>query len=408
MTWSSTRLAVSTAAVALALAACSGTATSPGPGSASSPADRSAPSATPSTATSSAAPQAPPVAITVRPRASNDISPVTPIVVTASEGRLRSVAVTDDAGHHVPGDFAQDHHRWTSHGDLDFGTDYRVRTVGLNGDGRTSRDATTVSTLSPRSTAYAQVVPAPEIVGDQVGIGLPIGVQFTKPVTDRKAALEQLHVTSTPAQPGAWRWIDDQHVHYRPKHFWKPGTTIHLRADVFGTDLGGGVYGAADNEATYHVHDAWVARANGATKTLTVYHQGHRVRSLPISLGKPDMPTHSGIHVISSKQQKVVMDSCTYGVCSGPKAYKLTEYWALRISNSGEYVHENPESVAEQGSRNVSHGCINLSPANAKWFYRHFGIGDVVEVSHSGGKALPVWDVYGDWSLSWGQYRQGA
>ena len=65
-------------------------------------------------------------------------------------------------------------------------------------------------------------------------------------------------------------------------------------------------------------------------------------------------------------------------------------------------------SVAEQGSRNVSHGCINLSPANAKWFYRHFGIGDVVEVSHSGGKALPVWDVYGDWSLSWGQYRQGA
>ena len=362
--------------------------------------------AAPTTATPT--PPEPPAKVTVRPGPTSTLNPLRPIRVSSTGGRLRAVQVTDPHGGRVTGRFSDHRHRWTSTGDLAYATRYRVRTVGVNPDGRATQDTRAVSTVTPAKTAYAQVVPAPEIVGDQVGIGLPLGVQFTAPVTDRKAALRALHVTSTPAQPGAWHWIDDQHVHYRPKHFWRPGTTIRLTAHVFGKNLGGGVYGAADNAATWHVHDAWVARANGATKRMTVYHAGHQVRTLPISMGKPDMPTHTGIHVISSKQPKVIMDSCTFGVCKGPKAYKLKEFWDLRISNSGEYVHENPESVADQGSVNVSHGCINLSPKNARWFYARFGVGDVVEVTHSGGKPLPLWDVYGDWSLTWDQYRSGA
>lgn len=31
-----------------------------------------------------------------------------------------------------------------------------------------------------------------------------------------------------------------------------------------------------------------------------------------------------------------------------------------------EFVHAAPWSVAQQGSSNVSHGCINLSPDNAQ------------------------------------------
>lgn len=403
------------AVAALLLAGCSsgpGT-TNAAPTSASPPAGSARPTdavASPAVTspTPTPTPTAPPAQVAVRPGASAKISPVTPIRVTSRGGRLQSVRVTDQDGHAVNGRFSDGRHRWTSRGDLDYGTRYRVRAVGVNADGRATRSTTRVTTVTPAHTAYAQVVPAPEIVGDQVGIGLPLGVQFTKPVKDRKAALEALHVTTKPAQPGAWRWIDDQHVHYRPKHFWKPGTTIHLSADVFGKDLGGGVYGAADNSATWHVHDAWVAKANGASKSMTVYHSGRKIRTLPISMGKPDMPTHTGIHVISSKQQEVIMDSCTFGVCDGPQAYKLKEYWALRISNSGEYVHENPASVAEQGAVNVSHGCINLSPDNARWFYARFGVGDVVMVRNSGGEPLPVWDVYGDWSLSWDQYRSGA
>jgi hypothetical protein len=33
----------------------------------------------------------------------------------------------------------------------------------------------------------------------------------------------------------------------------------------------------------------------------------------------------------------------------------------------------------------VSHGCINLSPANAQWFFDNFGSGDPVVIKNSTG-----------------------
>jgi lipoprotein-anchoring transpeptidase ErfK/SrfK len=129
---------------------------------------------------------------------------------------------------------------------------------------------------------------------------------------------------------------------------------------------------------------------------------------MPISMVKTATPTHVGIHVISAKNQKVQMNSCSYGVCPpDPRAYNETEYWAERISNDGEFVHENPATVGVQGASNVSHGCINLSEANAKWFFQHLGIGDVVEVTNSGGPKLPLWDLYGDWAVSWSTWKAG-
>jgi lipoprotein-anchoring transpeptidase ErfK/SrfK len=128
---------------------------------------------------------------------------------------------------------------------------------------------------------------------------------------------------------------------------------------------------------------------------------------MPISMGKDATPTHIGTHVISAKNQSVQMNSCSYGVCSGPGSYNETEYWAERMSNDGEFVHENPATVSVQGHANVSHGCINLSEANAMWFFNHLGIGDVVEVSNSGGPVLPLNDTYGDWAVPWSTWSAG-
>jgi lipoprotein-anchoring transpeptidase ErfK/SrfK len=36
--------------------------------------------------------------------------------------------------------------------------------------------------------------------------------------------------------------------------------------------------------------------------------------------------------------------------------------------------------VASQGNSNVSHGCINLSPDNAAWYYDNVSIGDPIIV----------------------------
>jgi lipoprotein-anchoring transpeptidase ErfK/SrfK len=183
---------------------------------------------------------------------------------------------------------------------------------------------------------------------------------------------------------------------------------VTVQADLYGVDLGAGTYGSTDRTMTVKVHDAWVAKADGATEQMQIFDDGRLVKTMNISLGAPGFPSHVGPHVISDKQPSIVMDSCTYGVCEGqPGYYKEKVDLDLRISNDGEFVHSAPWSVGQQGNANVSHGCVNLAPADAQWFYDHFGIGDVVEVSNSGGPPLPIWDRWGDWALSWSQW-QGA
>jgi lipoprotein-anchoring transpeptidase ErfK/SrfK len=168
------------------------------------------------------------------------------------------------------------------------------------------------------------------------------------------------------------------------------------------------VYGAEDRHETYKVHDALIARADGNTEQMVLTDNGKVVNTLPISMGKDATPTHLGTHVISAKNQQVEMNSCTYGVCPpDPRAYDAQEFWAERISNDGEFVHMNPNSDAQQGHTNVSHGCINLNQANAQIFFNMFGIGDVVIVTNSGGQQLPLYDTYGDWAVPWPTWSAG-
>ncbi|MBM7365619.1 lipoprotein-anchoring transpeptidase ErfK/SrfK [Gordonia hydrophobica] len=338
------------------------------------------------------------------------INPTTPIVVDATGGTLTTVTVTNADGKQVTSQAAAGGKQWTTTEDLGYGHTYTVKATAVNADKVPTVKTFTVDTIAPSSTAYANVVPAPELVADVgIGIGQPMVVQFTAPVTNKAEVLKHLVVKTTPSQPGAWYWMDDQHVHYRGPNYWKPGTKIHLEADVYGVDLGDGVYGAEDTKVDYTVHDSWVAKADGATELLTVFHNGQQVKQMPMSLGEPDHPSHTGPHVISEKAAVTIMDSCTYGVCQGdPGYYRETVYNDLRISNDGEFVHSAPWSVGQQGAANVSHGCVNLSPADSKWMFDTFGIGDVVEITNSGGPPLPVWDIYGDWELSWAQWQAGG
>jgi lipoprotein-anchoring transpeptidase ErfK/SrfK len=240
-------------------------------------------------------------------------------------------------------------------------------------------------------------------------VGQPIVVRFNHPVRNRVAAQNALSVTSSPAQTGSWYWLSSTEVHYRPKTYWTAGSTITLTADMFGVDLGNGTYGETDRTETVHVHDAWVAKADGATEQMQIFDNGALVKTMPISLGSPGFPSHIGPHVITDKLPTMTMDSCTYGVCEGePGYYKEKVDLDLRISDDGEFVHSAPWSVNSQGGANVSHGCVNLSPANAQWFFDHFGVGDVVEIANSGGPPLPLGDTFGDWELTWEQWQKGS
>jgi lipoprotein-anchoring transpeptidase ErfK/SrfK len=337
----------------------------------------------------------------------DNILPTTPITVKASGGTLDTVTVTNSAkGTKVKGSLSDDKTTWTSSEPLAYAASYDVVADTLAPDGKKAEQKSMVKTLAPKSTAFPSFIPAPSVT--DVGVGQPIVVKFDKDITDKAAAEKALTVTTTPQQVGSWYWLSKREVHYRPQTYWQSGTTIKVHAGVYGVDLGGGVFGQTDRDLTLKVHDAWVAKADGNTEQMQIFQNGNLVKTMPISMGKDATPTHLGAHVISDKQRDYTMDSCTYGVCSGPQAYKSLEHFAERISNDGEFVHENPNSVGSQGSSNVSHGCINLNAANAQWFFDHFGLGDVVEVTNSGGPQLPVWDTYGDWAVSWADWQAGS
>jgi lipoprotein-anchoring transpeptidase ErfK/SrfK len=361
--------------------------------------------------TSGGAPAQPAVAVAIDPASGTNVNPATPITVKATNGKLLDVTVTNAAkGNTVAGKMAADGLSWASTEQLGYGATYKVLAHAQGADGKPVEQQSQLSTITPSKQANPNLIPAPASVASTgVGVGQPIVFSFSQPVKNKAAVEKQLSVVSSPAQTGGWYWIDDKNVHYRPKVYWQAGTKLTVSAKVYGVDFGNGVYGAEDRTETYKVHDSWIAKADGNTEQMQVFHNGAMVKSMPISMGKDATPTHLGPHVISFKDANYTMDSCTYGVCQGqPGYYRSLEKFSQRISNDGEFVHENPNSVGAQGSSNVSHGCINLNAANASWFFDNLGLGDVVEVTNSGGQQLPVWDLYGDWGQSWAQWQAGS
>jgi lipoprotein-anchoring transpeptidase ErfK/SrfK len=118
--------------------------------------------------------------------------------------------------------------------------------------------------------------------------------------------------------------------------------------------------------------------------------------------------TPSGIYVAQEKYDVKQMSSATYGL---PTSYELgydsAIPLAVRLSNSGIFAHSAPWSVADQGVRNVSHGCINMPPADAQWFYDTFGFGDIVQVTGTSTQLAPD-DGYGDWNVPWDEWVTGS
>jgi lipoprotein-anchoring transpeptidase ErfK/SrfK len=355
-----------------------------------------------------AAPPKPVAAVAIQTGVTEPINPTIPINVTVAHGTLQTVQVTDTStGKALAGTLSTDSASWQTTGDLNYGHTYQVTVTAVGLDHQPVHQTGTVTTIEPILQAYPSFIPAPSQTN--VGVGQPLVVKFSHPVSDKAAAERALQVTTSPEQQGSWYWISPSEVHYRAQSYWQAHTTITLNAKLFGVDLGGGTYGETDRSETIHVHDSWVAKADGKSVTMEIYNNDVLVNTMPISLGSPGHPSHVGPHVISDKQRSIIMDSCTYGVCEGdPGYYKEKVNLVERISNDGEFVHAAPWSVGQQGSDNVSHGCVNLSPANAQWFFDHFGVGDVVEITNSGGPPLPVYDTYGDWELTWAQWQAGS
>ncbi|WP_235036713.1 Ig-like domain-containing protein [Actinomadura sp. K4S16] len=334
------------------------------------------------------------------------VKPDGTIEVKASGAKLRNVTV-QGGGAAISGGYGDGRKTWRSTRTLTPGTSYTV--TAQAGEGGKARTATsTFTTLKPAETLSIADV-TPNLSGEKVGVGMPIFVRFDRPVTDKAAVERTLHVTAEKPVEGAWRWVGSDQVIYRTKTYWQPHQTVRFRADLAGVNAGGGVYGAKDAKATISIGAAQITTGDIGDHHMTVTRDGKKLRTIPFSAGNGEtreFTTTSGVHLLMEKGNPVTMTSP--GRQEGdPGYYKTVVNYAVRFSNSGEYVHAAPWSVGSQGSANVSHGCLNVSPANAKWFYDTMQRGDVIDLT--GTDREVEWDNgWSVWQLSFDKWRQGS
>ncbi|WP_091454420.1 L,D-transpeptidase family protein [Actinokineospora iranica] len=355
----------------------------------------------------SAASEAAPLGLALTPAdKAAEVAPGEPVVVAATGGKLTDVKVTGQDGKVVAGALSADGASWRSTEALGYGKTYTTAATGQDSAGKTVSSTSTFTTAKPKRQTALSMNP---LDGQKVGVGQPFAFYFDVAIADKAAVEKAIQVTATPAAEGAFYWFSDKEVHWRPKEYWKPGTTVVVDAAVYGKHFGNGFYGREDRKATVTIGDSVTALVDGATHQMTVTVNGTVARTIPVSLGKKAHETPVGTYVVMSEHTNYTMDSSTYGVpVDSAAGYRTKVAVASRMSNSGIFYHSAPWSVKDQGARNVSHGCINMSTENATWLQSISSKGDVIVVQNSGGPVLEPWDGLSVWQIPWETWKAGG
>jgi lipoprotein-anchoring transpeptidase ErfK/SrfK len=327
-----------------------------------------------------------------------------PVTVSADNGVLASVEMVNENGGSVDGKLSPDGVRWSTTERLGYNRLYTL-TAKARGLGGVATRQLSFQTHSPQNLAMPYAMPRD---GEVVGVGEPVAVQFDENIANRQAAEKAIAVTTDPPVQGAFYWLNNREVRWRPEHFWKPGTNVDIAVNTYGVDLGDGVFGQDNARSHFTVGDEVIATADDNTKMVTVRVNGEVVKTMPTSMGKDSTPTASGTYILGVRFAHMIMDSSTYGVpANSPNGYRTEVDFATQMSYSGVFVHSAPWSVGAQGHTNTSHGCLNVSPSNAQWFFEHTKRGDIVEVINTIGPPLSGTEGLGDWNVPWDQWHAG-
>ena len=329
------------------------------------------------------------------------------VKVLAEDGTVSSATLsTADGSDEIPG--AINENGWRAQERLEPGTAYRLKVTGKGDDGA---DATvtrsfTTQALTLDQQTYPSVAP---LEGETVGVGMPVIVTFDLPVKNRELYEKYMTVTTDRDVTGSWNWFSDKEVHFRPQEFWPAHTKVNVKLRLNSLPAGNGVYGQQSQDINFTVGDKTVTTVNVAKHRLTYSVDDKVVRRLPVTTGDDSHRSREGIKIIMEKFSSINMDAATTGVDSeDPGYYNIEDVrWAMRLTNSGEFVHAAPWSVGSQGRANVSHGCTGMSTADAKWLYERSRRGDVVKFVNS---PRPLEDRNGwtDWNVPWETWTAGS
>ncbi|MFE9656431.1 Ig-like domain-containing protein [Micromonospora sp. NPDC006431] len=347
-----------------------------------------------------------PPQLTVTPGDQSRDVPISAEVGTAVKGgKITAVRLTDDKGAQVPAEPREDGSSWVPMRPLQNSRTYTAEVTATGDKGRTTTQKTTFTTMAKSTrTAVTSVL---NFTADQTyGTAMPVVVTFDPaiPKEARADVQRRLFVKTDPPQPGTWSWLaDGQQVEYRAPDFWKPGTKISVRSALEGLPIGKDAIGDADRSASSKIGRQVSLDIDNASKQMSVYEDGKLLRKVPVSLGKPSTPTSSGNMVIMEK-----FEYTTFNTMGDPNGgYIVDVEDAQRLTNGGEFIHAAPWSEGDQGNINVSHGCTNVSNANADWLMRITQVGDLVTVKGTE-VTLDQGNGWTAWNVGWDEFAKGS
>jgi len=330
-----------------------------------------------------------------------------PVTVRSTGGRLESISVHQDGNPTaIEGRLATNHRSWTATDTLEPNAHYVVEVIATSPGGDTTSSRTSFATMDvDRLTTNA--TPGD---GDTVGVGMPIALRFNADIPSEKQADFISHVTVQPVPfvAGAWHWFTNSEVHWRPQDYWPSGTKVTVTANLKGLEAGNNFWGLGNWSSAFTVGEKHVSIVDTASHQMQVFQSDQLVQSWPVSAGKPGRETLGGVLYVPYKTPDVLMDSLSIGIPrESPEGYYQHVLWDTAVSGNGFFVHAAPWSERSQGSDNVSHGCINLSPERAQTFYNFSQLGDIVEVRNSP-RAADFGDGEGDWQIPFAQFANSG
>jgi lipoprotein-anchoring transpeptidase ErfK/SrfK len=362
---------------------------------ASSSCQGSADSATVRTAVSGPSPAVSEAHLFITPaNGTRRVDPGAPITVQVTRGTLATVTVAGAAGR-LEGRLNDAGTVWQSVQTLHMNTRYTVRATAVDAEGRTTSATSRFRTLRPAGVEETTIF---EGFRQTYGVGMPIILTFSHPVVYKRAVESALEVRSSKPVVGAWYWDGDSTLYFRPRTYWPAHTTVQFVGHLDGVEAAPGVFGAHTLTQTFTIGSSLIAVADTSTHRVRIYRDLRLFADWPMSSGKPGDDTPNGTYLTIEKHNPVEM--------KGP-GYDIQVPWSVRFTWSGDYLHDAFWSVGQQGFANVSHGCVNLSPADAETYYNLAVPGDPVTIMGSprGGVWGNGWTV---WFLSWRELVRGS
>lgn len=310
-----------------------------------------------------------------------------------------------DEKYFFDGNMNEDSTEWEDDKDiLTPDTEYQWVVLTEDQDGETRTYADTVKTRELKDSEKGGFR---SNVGDEqeVGVAAPIIITFNVKVEEeyRDDIERKLKVTNKDEKvEGSWGWLADDaegsRLHYRTKEFWPEHTDVEAKLSLNNVQLTDEIWSTQSMSLDFSIGRKQEVVADAGSKRMKVYRDGKKIMDFPTSLGKPSAPSHNGTHIVMGKHRHYTMTSTNYG-------YSTPTEYAVRIHNNGEFIHGAPWSVGDQGVRNVSHGCINLSIPRAKEYYDTAMYGDPVEIENSNATLSKNASDVSDWQYSWKEWK---